>query len=411
VPPAFAATSTPVPGLTTPTPAPSRARTASPTPRATASASPTPAATSTPPPAGGAGPADSTPTATPTNEARSSIVSSFPSLNQLSTSPETIGTNVVLSLSALFLILLACAIFNETLEENGPALERMLIAASGPFRGWFGESGPAPAEDGLGAAAGSSHRLLKTVLLLGLTGGIYSAIDPDFGLNTATLALALSLSISLGLLTLLFEGGKILVSSRMFHGSGSLRLHPLGIAVAVGSVFISRLSNMHPGIVLGFVAGAVVSGPNPRQDGAITYVPMIALFLFSLLALGLVEPLRAVSNGSSEWYAVIPETVAVTVFVAGIEGLLFNLLPLTFMEGRSVWDWNRVAWTLLTAPVAFVFFHVVINRTHSYDSALEETTTIALFAACAAFVAVAALFWLMCRFWLPKRTPTAAGHA
>ena len=110
------------------------------------------------------------------------------------------------------------------------------------------------------------------------------------------------------------------------------------LASRAAFLLISRLTDIHPGVILGVIAGAAIAGDDPRQHGPIIFVPMLGLLVLSLAALIALEPLRSLAGDSPEWYGVIPETVAVTVFVAGIEGLLFNLLPLTFMEGRKVWE-------------------------------------------------------------------------
>jgi len=327
-------------------------------------------------------------------------------LSDLSTSPATIATNLTLSLAAFLLILLACGVFNETLKENGSELSAALsrLPLVGSLFTVPVQAVPKPVQRGL------SFGFLKPISMLALLGVIYSALDPAFGFNTTTLALLISLAIALGFLTTLFEGGKVLVTSRFYRGSAALRLHPLGIGVAIASVALSKLIHMHPGIVLGFVAGAVVNVEDPRRGGPITFVPMVALFVFSLVALGLAEPLQQFSNHSTEWYGVIPETVAVTIFVAGVEGLLFQLMPLTFMEGRTVWDWSKLAWLLIAVPVGFVFFHVIVNREHAYDAAVQESSVQALFALCGLFLLMSGVFWLVCRFWLPKHE-VAESHA
>jgi hypothetical protein len=367
------------------------------------SRTPGPTATATPVAAGNL--PSSTPTPQAENKARPEFVQGFPTLSSISTSPATIGTNLGLSMAAFMLILLACSIFNETLEENGPELTALLRPLAGPLGGLF-----ASEREG-GGVERSSHSVLKSVLMLSLLGVIYSAVDQNFGFNTSTLALLISLTLALGFVTALFEGGKILLSSRMFRGSAQLRLHPLGIAVAVISVAVSRLITIHPGIILGFVAGAAVAGHDRSQEGKITFIPMVVTFFCSLGALALVGPFREWSNESAEWYAVIPETVAVTVFVSGLEGLVFNLLPITFLEGRTVWDWSRLAWLAVAIPVSFVFFHVVINESYAYKSALEQSSVQVLFGLCALCVVLAGALWLACKLWLPKRSLSAAGHA
>jgi hypothetical protein len=254
-------------------------------------------------------------------------------------------------------------------------------------------------EEGIEDDAGWAS-LPRLGLILLIVGAIYSGLDPDFGLNQTTLALVVSLTIGVGLLTIIYEGSQILLSSRAFGHPGTLELEPLGILIAIASVLLTRITSLHPGIVLGVIAGAVVSAPDTREQGKVVLGAMVGMLVMSLVALLLVAPLRTLSNDSSAWYAVIPETVAVTLFVGGIEGLLFNLLPLEFMEGRAVWRWSRPAWLLLTVTVVFVFFHVVVNRTDSYTSVAEETGVRALFAIAVVCVLLASAFWVVCRYRL-----------
>jgi hypothetical protein len=185
--------------------------------------------------------------------------------------------------------------------------------------------------------------------------------------------------------------------------NGALELAPLGIVVAAVSVLVTRITDLHPGIVLGVVAGAVLQTSDRRQEGRIVFVAMLGTLALSLVSLLLIEPLRELSDSSSSWFAVIPETVAVTLFIGGIEGLLFGLLPLEFMEGRTLWRWSRLVWIVFAAAVLFLFVHVVVNRTDAYTSVAEETGVQALFIVCAACVVLASAFWLACRYWLPQR--------
>jgi hypothetical protein len=303
----------------------------------------------------------------------------------------------------LFLILLACTVFNQTLEENHEALATRFAAFFTPFGLLLGSH---ERDEDAGVKWASLPRLVAILLVVG---AIYSGLDPDFGLNQTTLALVISLTVGVGLLTILYEGSQILLSSRRFGEPGSLELEPLGIVIAIISVLLTRVTNLHPGIVLGVIAGAVVPSHDARQQGQVVFGAMVGTLVLSLLSFALVEPLRTLSNDSSEWYAVIPETVAVTLFVGGIEGLLFNLLPLEFMEGRAVWRWSRAVWLLFAVAVSFVFFHVVVNRTDSCTSVAEETGVRALFAIAVVSVIAASAFWLLCRYRFGEEEPFAEG--
>lgn len=321
----------------------------------------------------------------------------FPAFNQLSASPGVLLTNAALSLVALMLILLACTVFNSTLEENGSELAAVLGRVVAPFGlslGWLRGAD----DDGDGVRPLSLWRL---ALILLAVASIYAGLDPDFGWNAATAALIVSLTVGVGLLTIVYEGAQVLFGARAGARS-SLQLQPLGIVIAALSVVITRVTDVHPGIVLGVIAGAAVGSHDARLQGRIVTAAMLGILAVSMGSLLLVGPFQSLSTDHPEvWWAVIPETVAVTLFVGGIEGLLFSLLPLKFMEGRRVWDWSRPVWFVLALGVSFLFFHVVLNRTDAYTSVVEETGVQTLLLICVASVAVSSVFWLACRLWLP----------
>ena len=295
------------------------------------------------------------------------------------------------------LILLACTVFNSTLEENGSELAAVLGRVVAPFGlslGWLRGAD----DDGDGVRPLSLWRL---ALILLAVASIYAGLDPDFGWNAATAALIVSLTVGVGLLTIVYEGAQVLFGARAGARS-SLQLQPLGIVIAALSVVITRVTDVHPGIVLGVIAGAAVGSHDARLQGRIVTAAMLGILAVSMGSLLLVGPFQSLSTDHPEvWWAVIPETVAVTLFVGGIEGLLFSLLPLKFMEGRRVWDWSRPVWFVLALGVSFLFFHVVLNRTDAYTSVVEETGVQTLLLICVASVAVSSVFWLACRLWLP----------
>ena len=264
------ATSTPTP-TPSPTPSPTVTPTRTPTPTPTATPAPTSTATPT---------ATAAPTSTGGDEpgtggasgARTEYAFSVPKLTDLSLAASVITTNLVLALLALLLILLACSVINSTLKERGMEVTAALAGYMGPFaaigRGWTAIANRLDEPD----APFPLGRMAFIVVLISV---IYSALDPTFGMNLATLAMLISLAIGVGLLSIFYEGTQVILSLRRFGLEGRLELHPLGIVVALVSVIATRLVHMHPGIVLGFVAGAAVSAEDPREEGQITFVPMV----------------------------------------------------------------------------------------------------------------------------------------
>ncbi|HEY4376594.1 MAG TPA: hypothetical protein VGM93_05525, partial [Acidimicrobiales bacterium] len=85
-----------------------------------------------------------------------------------------------------------------------------------------------------------------------------------------------------------------------------------------------------------------------------------------------------------------------TIWVAGVQGVVFGLLPLRFLDGEKVVQWSRAGWVALYGLGMFTFVHTMLDpgrkvqgHSHSFWPALL------LFLA---FTLVSLLFWAYFRF-------------
>ena len=99
----------------------------------------------------------------------------------------------------------------------------------------------------------------------------------------------------------------------------------------------------------------------------------------SLAAWLLVVPIRALAENYDAAVPAFFEGIAVTLFVAGLQGTFLNMIPLSFMDGQKIWRWRKVAWAGLTIATALLFWHVLINSDQSYLRALSSTVSAAAF--------------------------------
>jgi hypothetical protein len=67
---------------------------------------------------------------------------------------------------------------------------------------------------------------------------------------------------------------------------------------------------------------------------------------------------------------------AVAVFVGGLEGLFFSMIPLSFMDGAKIAQWNRLLWFLTFGAAGFLFWHVLLNQEGAFLHALPERKVI-----------------------------------
>ena len=61
-------------------------------------------------------------------------------------------------------------------------------------------------------------------------------------------------------------------------------------------------------------------------------------------------------------WASIPEGIAVGIFIGGLEGLFFQMVPIKWMDGHHLWSWNKLVWLGVTGITAFLFWHILPQR-------------------------------------------------
>lgn len=332
------------------------------------------------------------------------VAAALPVIAQLQTLPEAfsdvqsirtffdggsgVATTNLLAVFAMMLVLLSGgAVFNKAVEVHMPgwglSLRRLPLPVLAPVRS-FHERWSAFAGRWVGAARRHAWmtRIAAPAVLILLTGFIYSLLEPGFGWNQRSLALLVSMVVSQGALALFYEGGKAWLYRRSLHVEARVRLFPACIVIALVSVGISRAVDFQPGFVVGFVASASIMGGatfTREQHGRSTAIVSAGLLGISIAGWLAAVPLHAVYESSPSLWTALPEAAALAVFVVFLQGLLFSLIPLQFMDGASIWRWNRWAWIGLFVPAALLFMQTLFNHQDAYaDLALSSRSVTGL---------------------------------
>jgi len=365
-----AGTPTPTPRTVTPTPTP---RTVAPTPTPTPGGAGGTRGGATPTPEAGGGVSEEN-----IGPPQSEFVASVPAPDEISTDPEVIGTNIFLALFVIFAFAFTSTLFNQTLGENRQEIE-----------GWVGRfftplqrltSRVEPRHEAMAERQTWVQQAAGPGVILVLTGLIYGFLSPDFGFNTKGVVLFLSLLVGVGAVTYLSKGGQVLFAARRLRLRAGVKLYGAALAIAAGCVLLSRLVDFQPGFLFGFVASYTLLAPaalDRKQAGQIVFFPSIALLALSIIAWLLVIPLREITEGTDAGWAALPQGAAVAVFVGGLEGLFFSMIPLTFMDGAKLAQWNRLLWFLMFGAAGFLFWHVLLNQEGAYLHALPERKVVA----------------------------------
>ncbi|HUR16886.1 MAG TPA: FGLLP motif-containing membrane protein, partial [Candidatus Limnocylindrales bacterium] len=367
-----------------------------------------------------------------------SFVDSVPDPTRISLDPVVVAQSVAVAAGVVLLVPFPSALFNSTLEDNyaevmgGVARMRAwLRRRSQQARDWIRAQ---IAQRRTSAAAAPSQQLVEAEqppmiapagvaqaeprdvwrTLPGMAGFVllsalmYAFLDPTFGFSAQSLATFAGLAIGLFIVVLAYGIPLMLVARTRTLGF-SARALPASLLVAIGCVLISRFTDFQPGYLYGLIIGFFFAvGVDRKQEGRAEAIATASSLAAALVAWVLLAFLRGGAGPSDALTSTLIQAATVTIVVAGLENAVFAMLPLRFMPGSAVFDWDRRVWAALIGLGIFGFAHVLLNPSAGYMADTTRTSFITMVALLAFFALASALFWAYFRF-RPARA--GAGHA
>jgi hypothetical protein len=285
----------------------------------------------------------------------------------------------MVSASVYAIVVFPGELFNRTLKENYNRIGNWLTFIGGPLRpvakhlhadGWRG-----------------------VTAVTALTAGLYALTEAEssspFAAYLGTLAGLLVVTIASGLAAVLYLRQR---------GGGGFRAFPGALVFAAVTAMISLVLHLEPGYVYGLVFGYEVKQKSTRNDGVAAALSGASILIVSVTAwLGWAH----LPGGDSLLLASL-HTMLRFISIAGVETVIYGMLPLQFLEGAKVLAWNPLVWAVLIGlgvvalgDVLFVTQRVFISGPLS--SALAPVI---------GFGAFSIAFWGLFRFG-PPRVPFA----
>jgi hypothetical protein len=229
-----------------------------------------------------------------------------------------------------------------------------------------------------------------------LGGGVLAALlDPSFGPNLRTLALFI------GAVLALIAGSTFGATADGLyraarHKAGAWHLHalPSGLVVATLCVLVSRLTRFQPGYLYGLIGGVTFARSlSLREEGHVVAVTSVLTLAVSIAAWLVWVPVSAASAADPTGFgwALLSNFLA-AVFVSGMVGLVIGLVPLRFLPGEKLANWNRGAWGAVFGIASLAVIEVMLRpqSTGVRPASVPFWTTAALFLA---FGAASVVFW------------------
>lgn len=167
--------------------------------------------------------------------------------------------------------------------------------------------------------------------------------------------------------------------------------------------------HFQPGYLYGLVGGyAFVVALDEREEGRshfATFVVRLALAIiawFAFVAVG-----GSANHVHPNVAVLVVDAFLAAVFIGGIEGALFSLVPLQFLPGHHITRWSWTAWAILAFVTAFLFVDVLLRPESGYLGHSSTASAFVTYGLFAFFGAASIAFWGWFRIH-PDPEPTAS---
>lgn len=316
------------------------------------------------------------PASTPQNPQQSTISTALtPPASAFQSLGHAVG-NALITLGIVLFITFPATLFNKTFEENYDDIRDI---AKRRF-GWLGRLSRRVAA---GDSATRDATVFGAVVLVGSAlGGLN---DPHFGFNRASLltysAVIIAVLFGVGVSTLV---GYAYRRVRRLGTTARLHALPAGLVVAAACVLVSRLTQFQPGYLYGIICGVAFAATLERdQNGHLVAISSAVTLVLAVVAWFIWVPVKhsAALAGASP-LVVIAGNFLAAVFVGGLVGSVLNLVPLRFLPGGTLAQWNRVVWGSFFGLAVFGLLQVMLRP----ESSSVHTGTTAVVTAGVLFV-------------------------
>ena len=284
-----------------------------------------------------------------------------------------IATNLLFALLLALIVGLASFLFNNIIEEHGDQINAFIRKI--PIIGRF---------------ANESHkkksivRLLLLLLMLFLFAITVAYLSPSFSLSELKNLGVLSITmVSITFATFTKDIFRFIVALRSkYHAL--FKPNFIGLLLAIGCVAVSRAFEISPGYIFGIPMGLfIMSRRFEENQGKLEFYGISLMFLSAIIT-WLVTPLTA-------GYTVVNDLFNL-LFVVILEGVFFELFPLSFLPGHAIYTWNKKIWAAFFGLVTFMLFHTLFNPNSSFG-ALEQTPTRMTIILLLTFASISFILW------------------
>ena len=204
---------------------------------------------------------------------------------------------------------------------------------------------------------------LKFLFILLIYGTILAYLDPDFRLITQdSFMLIIALGWSTGFIALADDLATF-IYLRSRGAGGEIRFHSSNFLLGILSTFVSRITGLVPGLLLGSPAG-IQDVPDEHSG---PHLDILAIVTTTIL--GIVTWIILPAFESDPWL----KTLLLLMFAASVQTVFFEMLPISYLRGKGIFKFSRVLWVILFAIATAAFLQTMLNPDGAFLSAFQST--------------------------------------
>jgi len=298
------------------------------------------------------------------------LMARIPAPQQISTEPRVIGTNLFLAILMALVFGASSTMLGNMLRDEEPRIRAWLKAFKldkvlGFVRKVF--------EWTLGRGVQRGCLTLPFVaLIFALYGIIFAFLEQGTSVFSRDGAfLAVLMAFSVGVISFSGDIARRILG-RIWRSDSRFNLYPVNLGIAVVTVAISRIFHLSPGIAFGTPGGADVTIPEAQRErremtlalltmGLIAFVGALGGALSGTVLRVVVSPIDSrIAEFRVSLLGAVHNT-SLAVFMIALETGFFEMLPLAYSNGSSIFKMSKPLWAVLFIPVAFLFNHTLLN--------------------------------------------------
>jgi len=324
----------------------------------------------------------------------STFAATLPVFGSFPITPTTVAVTGGIAIAFLLLVAFPSELLEDTIRENydrafgwlAPVRRRI-----DHLRGRVGRMVRNP-------WAGIGLSVVATSVILGFS-------NPSFGFTGASVRLLFGMLISVAVVNIGISLLVLRVAKQEYGDAGYIRPMPAALLIVALSVLVSRIAEISPGFLFGVVMGVAYA----RELKLVQEAKLALLGAAFTIGAGILawlgfSALRA-AGGSGFWYELSLETlVAITLEAVGT--MIIAMLPLSFLDGKTIFRWNKWAWAgiyLLTVVVFAVIVMPISNNWGAMTAPIFGWGTLFV-----VFAIVAFGTWAVFRFLPGRRAATTS---